>query len=41
MEHFSTFKKKREILSSEAMWMKVEGIMLSEIIQTEKKISSC
>ena len=34
MEHYSTIKKK--ILPFATTWMELEGIMLSEISQTEK-----
>ena len=35
MEYYSAIKK-NEILPFAAMWMDLEGIMLSEISQTEK-----
>ena len=35
MEYYSTIKE-NEILSLATMWMDLEGIMLSEISQTEK-----
>ena len=35
MEHYSAIKK-NEIMPSAATWMDLEGIMLSEISQTEK-----
>ena len=35
MEYYSALKKK-EILSSATTWMNLEGIMLSEVSQTEK-----
>ena len=35
MEYYSAIKE-NEILPFEAMWMDLEGIMLSEISQTEK-----
>ena len=35
MEYYSAINKK-EILTFEATWMDLEGIMLSEISQTEK-----
>ena len=36
MEYYSTIKE-NEILSLATMWMDLEGIMLSEISQTEKE----
>ena len=35
MDYYSAIKKK-EILSFKTIWMELEGIMLSEISQTEK-----
>ena len=35
MEYYSAIKK-NEILPFETMWMELEGIMLSEISQSEK-----
>ena len=35
LEYYSAIKK-NEVLSFATMWMEVEGIMLSEIIQSEK-----
>ena len=37
MEYYSVIKN-NEILSSVATWMDLEGIMLSEINQTERQI---
>ena len=36
MEYYSTKKKKSEILPFATMWMNLEGIITSEINQTEK-----
>ena len=36
MEYYSAIEKKSEILPFAATWMNLEGIMLSEISQTEK-----
>ena len=36
MKHYSAIKKKSEILPLAATWMDLEGIILSEISQTEK-----
>ena len=36
MEYYSVIKKKNEILSFATKWMDLDGIMLSEINQTEK-----
>ena len=36
MVYYSAIKKKNEILPCAATWMDLEGIMLSEISQTEK-----
>ena len=37
MEYYLAMRKS-EILSFAAMWVELEGIMLSEIIQAEKEI---
>ena len=36
MEYYSVIKKKNEILPFATTWMELEGIMLSEISQSEK-----
>ena len=36
MEHHSGIKKKNEILPFATIWMDLEGILLSEVSQTEK-----
>ena len=36
MKHYSAIKKKSEILPLAATWMDLEGIILSEVSQTEK-----
>ena len=37
MEYYSAIKKKNKILPFAAPWMDLEGIMLTEINQTEKE----
>jgi len=36
-EYYSAIKNTNEILSSETIWVDLEGAMLSEISQTQKK----
>ena len=36
MEYYSAIKKKNEILPFAAIWMDLEGILLSEISQTDE-----
>ena len=37
MEYYSAIKNTNGILSSETIWVDLEGAMFSEISQTEKK----